>query len=496
MAESVEHIISLSSHLCSQDLLSENDYQCRVQELIAILRRSSHSLLSDSVLTDLSPHEHTLPYLFVLLYQIDLARSRTRSALPDDIKPGGRLWFPAVQFLGDFKGPQVRFAGHEWRQLVNIILDAAECDSKAVLAVRVLSDAIMRLDQNVCEFSSLHARFLRLCLLSQSYSYALPVLDRHISSIHTNLEQPSRGGNGYLLASNSGANDCIAEAPGISPRLTHKDVAQYYLYGAMIYMALKEWDKALHWLSVVISLPVVNSVSKIMIEAFKKWVLVGLLRHGKLVTAPKIISSHVMKIYQAVARPYLSLADAFEKSDEQRLRTEADLGKSVWCADLNSGLVRQLFQAYDMFLVLKLCRVFSALTTKDIAGRAASSGLDSPAKIENLIAFLVMSGVLDARLLQKPCDRSFSMLRLPKSTQPHYCNRSKMRVGLVTKSHALKVLTYNSEECNNELKVGRENIDLVVRCQGWSGVTGKGSSKGSIDHAAFGVDEDMMGDLS
>lgn len=151
-----------------------------------------------------------------------------------------------------------------------------------VLAVRVLSGAIMRIDQNVCEFTSLHPRFLRLCLLSQSYSYALPVLDKHISSSHTSLEQPARGDNGYMLASNNDANDFIAEAPDISSRLTHKDIVQYYLYGAMIYMALKEWDKALHWLSVVISFPVVNSVSKVMIEAFKKWVLVGLLRHGKV----------------------------------------------------------------------------------------------------------------------------------------------------------------------------------------------------------------------
>ncbi|RAH40683.1 putative COP9 subunit 3 [Aspergillus brunneoviolaceus CBS 621.78] len=495
MAESVEQIISLSSHLHSQNRLSETDYVNRVQELVAILRRSSHSLLSEAVLTDLNPHEHTLPYLFVLLHQIDLARSRTRSALPDDIKPGGRLWSPAVQFLREFKGPQVRFVGHEWRQLVNMILDAAEDDSKPVLAVRVLSGAIMRIDQNVCEFTSLHPRFLRLCLLSQSYSYALPVLDKHISSSHTSLEQPARGDNGYMLASKNDANDFIAEAPDISSRLTHKDIVQFYLYGAMIYMALKEWDKALHWLSVVISFPVVNSVSKVMIEAFKKWVLVGLLRHGKLVTAPKIISSHVMKIYQAVARPYLSLADAFEKSDEQRLRTEADLGKSVWCADLNSGLVRQLLQAYDMFLVLKLCRVFSALTTRDIAAKAASAGLVSSAKIENLIAFLVMSGVLGARLLQRPCDLSLSMLRFPKSIQP-YCSRSRTRVGLMRKSHALELLSHNCRECNNELKIGRENIDVLVRCQGWSGVTGKGGGKGSIDHAAFGVDEDIMGDLS
>ena len=51
----------------------------------------------------------------------------------------------------------------------------------------------------------------------------------------------------------------------------------------MIYMALQNWDKALHWLSIVISSPVNDSVTKIMVEAYKKWVLVSLLGHGKVI---------------------------------------------------------------------------------------------------------------------------------------------------------------------------------------------------------------------
>lgn len=50
----------------------------------------------------------------------------------------------------------------------------------------------------------------------------------------------------------------------------------------MIYMALKQWKKALHLLAIVISSPVVNSVSMIMVEAYKKWVLTSLLENGKV----------------------------------------------------------------------------------------------------------------------------------------------------------------------------------------------------------------------
>lgn len=47
-------------------------------------------------------------------------------------------------------------------------------------------------------------------------------------------------------------------------------------------MALKEWRKAFHLLSVVISMPTVGSISMVMVEAYKKWVLVGLLANGKV----------------------------------------------------------------------------------------------------------------------------------------------------------------------------------------------------------------------
>lgn len=50
----------------------------------------------------------------------------------------------------------------------------------------------------------------------------------------------------------------------------------------MIFMALKEWQSASRFLATVISMPTVVVVSKIMIEAYKKWILVGLLKTGKV----------------------------------------------------------------------------------------------------------------------------------------------------------------------------------------------------------------------
>jgi COP9 signalosome complex subunit 3 len=74
----------------------------------------------------------------------------------------------------------------------------------------------------------------------------------------------------------------ITDSSGLSSKLTYKDYMRYFLYGGMIYMALKKWRKALHLLGVVISMPTAGSISMVMVEAYKKWVLVGLLAKGKV----------------------------------------------------------------------------------------------------------------------------------------------------------------------------------------------------------------------
>ena len=54
----------------------------------------------------------------------------------------------------------------------------------------------------------------------------------------------------------------------------------YFLYGGMIYLGLKDWQRALLFLEVVIVAPTGNAASMIQVEAYKKWVLVGLLLKG------------------------------------------------------------------------------------------------------------------------------------------------------------------------------------------------------------------------
>lgn len=120
-----------------------------------------------------------------------------------------------------------------------------------------------------------HVLLSRLSLLARAYTLALPVIDQTICQFSATTDKPNYQQN----------ESDIDPSPslhlfGPHSNLSHKDHLQYFLYGGMIYMALKKWNKARHFLSIVISSPAINSVSLIMVEAYKKWVLVNLLEKG------------------------------------------------------------------------------------------------------------------------------------------------------------------------------------------------------------------------
>lgn len=55
----------------------------------------------------------------------------------------------------------------------------------------------------------------------------------------------------------------------------------YYYYGGMIYLAVRNLDRALYFFEVAITTPA-HAFSHIMLEAYKKYILVSLLLHGKV----------------------------------------------------------------------------------------------------------------------------------------------------------------------------------------------------------------------
>lgn len=149
---------------------------------------------------------------------------------------------------------------------------------QANIAIVPIRTAILRLDPSSSCFTSTHLLLVHLCLHAGAFASALPVLENDIYHFPSISEK-----NSHLplsCAHHDTSSTYITTASGLSDKLIHSDHLKYFLYGAMIYMGLKRWERALLFLEIVIMSPSHNTASMIQVEAYKKRVLVGLLLRG------------------------------------------------------------------------------------------------------------------------------------------------------------------------------------------------------------------------
>ncbi|WAQ96152.1 CSN3-like protein [Mya arenaria] len=131
--------------------------------------------------------------------------------------------------------------------------------------IPILVTAINKIQLFPAQLTSIHADLCQLCLLSKNFKPALQFMDVDITDIS------KEGGH-----------------------FDSKDFLCFYYYGGIIYTALKKYDRALYFFEIVITCPS-TAVSHIMLEAYKKYILVALILHGKLPTLPKYTSPVVAR---------------------------------------------------------------------------------------------------------------------------------------------------------------------------------------------------------
>ncbi|OQE41794.1 hypothetical protein PENCOP_c004G07138 [Penicillium coprophilum] len=377
------------------------------------------------------------------------------------------------------------------KALDSLVSDKSVLDP--LLGATLVKDAMLRLDPSCAVFTSSHLLLVRLCLQAKAYSCALPVLNKQICHFPISLGRSSSEPS-VLCADHGSAVSFMTEAAGVSSKLSYREYLQYFLYGGMVYMALKKWRNALHFLGIVISTPSTSSVSLIMVEAYKKWVLVGLLEKGKLCSPPSITVPHVTKVYQSLAKPYIILARAFERGDLKRLNAEIDAAKGVWCADNNVGLVSQVVGAFFSQTVIKLGKTFAALTVADLSKQVFPSPVCADIT-GSAVSSLIMSHALSATLVQTKDHARSSMLRFSSiNSLPRLSHELDLQSQLEQEMRLMETLVINLGETNNNLGLSDEYVDSLNKGQAWSGSSEVNPILG--EEGGLEMDEDLMGDMS
>lgn len=153
--------------------------------------------------------------------------------------------------------------------------------SQSISAVRPIKTAILRLDPMSSTLTAAHTTFLRLCLKAKAGRVALPILEKDVCHIPTAADKSYLKRSQFRLSdSDQHSTSYITESSGLPGKINHRTHLEYFLYGAMIYISLNKWERALRFLHIVITAPASHFVSKIMVEAYKKWIIVGLLAKG------------------------------------------------------------------------------------------------------------------------------------------------------------------------------------------------------------------------
>lgn len=281
--------------------------------------------LDDILMGALDPTAHSMGYAFLLA-----AKAASPKA---DLPKFAQI---AQRFLLNCSN-QIRYVPGKVaiivRRYKSVMMDAGT----PLKAVKPISTAVHRLRLNSESLTPIHADFLQVCLLSKCYNAALPLLEEDVLEVNP-------------------------EVTGVATR----DYLLYFYYGGMVYTGVKNYGKAFNFFKTVISVPA-SMLSAIMVEGYKKYVLVALLVHGRVPPLPRHTSNVLQRYHKTGFPQYHEFVTAFGTQSTDDVHKCAELNAEVFKNDKNFGLVKQCIQSLYRRNIQRLTKTYVTFSVQDIA---------------------------------------------------------------------------------------------------------------------------------
>jgi len=226
-------------------------------------------------------------------------------------------------------------------KVANLLCERNQAD----IGINLICDAIDLLQKSTPNsmLTSLHAPLLQLCLKSKNLKLALKHLDVAICQSETELGD-----------------------------ISVKSYLSFHYYGGLIYALLKQYDNSLYFLEQAITIPAV-SVSQVMVEAYKKFMLISLAYKGKVAKLPEYTSTVMLAYVKQSMKCYFELAEAFEEYNILKVEQVCFQNENTFQQDKNLGLIKQLKACITKKKILQLTKAFSTVPLSDIIDRAQLS---------------------------------------------------------------------------------------------------------------------------
>ncbi len=205
-------------------------------------------------------------------------------------------------------------------------------------AVQPLRAAVAKIRAQPDQLTPVHADYLQVCLLAKLYKAGAALIEDDLVEL-----EPG--------------------ATGMQPR----DALRYFYYAGLVLTGLKEYRRALEYVKLAWTAPAM-CLSAIMLEAYKKYVLLALLVHGALpAQPPKYVSSMVQRQLKAACPQYLELATAYATRSTDELHKVGGAHLEAFTRDRNFGLVRQVIMSLYRRNIQRSTQTYLTISLADIA---------------------------------------------------------------------------------------------------------------------------------
>lgn len=382
-------------------------------------------------------------------------------------------------------------------KVVEVVYYGAEQTSNYVPAVQLLQNLLLQLDPQCCTLSLIHYSYVKLCLYARAYSEATTILDYPIYHIPTSESTKTleRRLGKYLCSQQESSLAYINPQSGLSGKVTSRIYLEYYLLGALCYIGTEQWKKAQTFLEVVLVAPTQqNATSLIMLEAYKKWVLLGLIIKGQPLELPRAMSSNATKHIRTLAKPYECVVDAFKSNKLDVLHAEIQEGLDIWQQDGNYGLMVEVVNAFRKFAVVRLSKTFAALPIEEVAQRTSSQPLNVQESL-GYVQTLISTGELQAQITPSQTGGLGTVRFLP----PTAAQKTEQQVEreLVIKTLELKALLKHISDYDHQMEVNKDYLEWLQKLKKSRDQDKKAAEKGAKPMGGPPVpgdfpDEDMM----
>ncbi|KAK3988644.1 hypothetical protein QBC44DRAFT_343141 [Cladorrhinum sp. PSN332] len=326
------------------------------------------------------PTLHSLSYLAVL-----------NTIKANGNYPLDQLLEKIALFVSSFDARQIRYGGRSFTRLIQqprlprFWLIRGVCEQGPV-AVDLIATALLRLDPTGSVLTNHHCDLLRYAYMTCTIDAVLPVIEKDIvfypgmkTSPHDRLPcDPETPAMGFITIEGE-----------FTTALSGKDVLEHDLLRGLSFIYKRDWQQAHDALQRVITYPIKdvgqNACSKLMTEAYNKWVLVGLMLNGRVPALPEgVTSNSAAKQYQTLGKPYVQVAQAFEKGDKvERLLSEYQgIPANFWDQESNGELVRLVLGQWQAWQIIRLGSVYSKISLEDV--RLATQSADTGGPLESV----------------------------------------------------------------------------------------------------------------